>query len=187
MSLSYVDFIAPNVEVCVKYFVDKEPRWFTGKVVRILDRYIDDNIDECVKCVVKYDKKKYTEVFSERDYDTDEENAWCFGERFVALVENVKSIVDDYDITESEGSEDEVDTNDESKTDTCSEDEHTEAQDTHSEGETNSTENGNILGTSTKRSVWNSVGATIFMMAPWIATGIAIFNARNELLEAFKQ
>jgi hypothetical protein len=102
MALSYVDFIAKNVEVCVKYYENKEARWYTGKVVKVLDRYLDEDLNECVKCVVKYDDDKYTDIFCEREYNTDDENAWRFGTRFVSLVESVKAIVDDFDETEEE-------------------------------------------------------------------------------------
>jgi hypothetical protein len=105
MSLSYVDFVAKNVEVCVKYFVNQEPHWYNGRVVRVLNRYIDDNLDECVRCIVKYGKEKYAETFSEKDFNTDAENAWCFGDKFTHLVDNVKSVLNEADETEADETE----------------------------------------------------------------------------------
>ncbi len=186
MALSYVDFIAKNVEVCVKYYVNKEARWYSGKVVRVLERFLDDNLDECVKCIVKYDKDRYTEVFNESDYNTDEENAWCFGDNFICLVENIKSIVDDMDDTDT----DEQDDNEETEVDGTDE----ETKETHEIDETSDSEEieepeegYDDEPKPRKHSLANNVGATLFMLAPWIASGVALFSARREIFEALRK
>jgi hypothetical protein len=172
MALSYVDFVAKNVEVCVKYYVNKEVHWYTGKVIKVLDRFLDDEMDECVKCLVQYNEGRYTDVFCERDYNTDDENAWRFGKRFVALVENVMCIVDDFDETEEEESDvDNLETTSiDSDTDTDTDTEKVEVAREEPQ----------------RHSVMNNVGATLFMLAPWIASGIALFNARKEIFQALK-
>lgn len=190
MALSYVDFIAKNVEVCVKYYVNREPRWYRGKVVRVLDRFIDNNLDECIKCIVKYDKDKYTEVFNESDYNTDEENAWCFGDNFVSLVESIKAIVDDIDETDIG----EQDHNEVSQSDDTDETEHTSDTTTTDNDGTEESDDGNdneeVFTDEPKRkrhSLANNLGATLFMLAPWIASGVALYNARKEIFAALSK
>jgi hypothetical protein len=194
MALSYVDFIAKNVEVCVKYYENKEARWYTGKVIKVVDRYLDDDFNECVKCVVKYDDDKYTDIFCEREYNTDDENAWRFGERFVPLVESVKAIVDDFDETEEED-EEEVDTDTvslvesvEAVVDDCENDTDTPEKTTSSASSDCETEPQLVQAKVNKRrSLMNNVGATLFMLAPWIASVVALFNARKDIFEALKK
>lgn len=184
MSLVYVDFIAKNVEVCVKYYVNREPRWFTGKIVKVLDRYIDDNIDDCVKCVVKYEKDKYTEVFCDKDYNTDDENAWCFSNRFTPLVENIKSIMNEFDESEEESSETDKTCSD---TMTESSEEHHTDTDTSTETSVESETLENYQQTTTKHySLMNNIGATLLMLTPWIASAVVLFNARNEICNALQ-
>lgn len=196
MSLSYVDFIAKNVEVCVKYFVNREVRWYKGRIVKVLDRYLDENLDECVKCIVKYDKDKFTDVFCEKDYNTDDENAWCFAEQFVAMIENVKSIVDDFDETEDEledGSEDELEDKIGQETDSETHDGDDRTSGSEEESSSHVSEDSDETTTEeykvvAKRHVQqrnkHSVGVMLFMLAPWIASGVALFNARKEIFEA---
>lgn len=197
MSLSYVDFIAKNVEVCVKYFVNREARWYKGRIVKVLDRYLDENLDECVKCIVKYDKEKFTDVFCEKDYNTDDENAWCFAEQFVAMIENVKSIVDEFDETEDESEdepEDELTDDIGQETDsetqdgddrTSGSDEESSSQDVSEDSDTTTTtEEYKVVEKRHVRQRKHSVGAMLFMLAPWIASGVALFNARKEIFEA---
>jgi hypothetical protein len=188
MALSYVDFIAKNVEVCVKYYVNKEPRWYKGKVVKVLDRYIDDSIEDCVKCIVKYDKDKYTEVFCDKDYNADNENGWCFSRHYTPLVENIVSIVDKFD--ESEGSEDSEDSeNTESNPEideTGSEENKYHTTDTDSTVESEPLDDNYQQTTAKQNSLMNSIGATLFMLAPWIASAVALFNARKEICNALR-
>lgn len=185
MALSYVDFIAPDVEVCVKYHLNREPRWYTGKVVKVLDRYLDENIDECVKCVVKYGRDKYTETFCDKDYNTQDENAWCFGSKFVALVEHIKNIVDDFDYTEDEDESNESTDDDYTETTETQTDEENETESNPSE-DIVSKEVDEAIQPRRNHSLLNNIGATMFMLAPWIASGVALFNARKEIFEALR-
>jgi hypothetical protein len=179
MALSYVDFVAKNVEVCVKYYVNKEAHWYKGKVIKVVDRFLDDEMDECVKCLVQYDDERYTDVFCERDYNTDDENAWSFGKRFVALVENVMRIVDDFDETEEEESDiDNLETTTSSSITSIDSDTDTDIDTEQEEPK--------LIQEKKRYSVMNNVGATLFMLAPWIASGIALFNARKEICQAMK-
>lgn len=198
MALSYVDFIAKNVEICVKFYEDKHAHWCTGKVVKVLDRYLDDNFNECVKCVVKYDDEKYTDIFCESDYNIDDDNGWRFGEQFVELIERVKTIIDDFDETEEETTDEDqesdtetaslvesvnyIDTSEATTSSTTSSD-----NETDTETETVQTREEVVQAKENKRhSLMNNVGATLFMLAPWIASGVALFNARREIFEVLK-
>lgn len=184
MALAYVDFIAPNVEVCVRYCVDGKYHWRDGNVVRILERYVDvDNDTECVKCIVSFDDVDETRIFKEMHYDSlDEDAVWCFGDKFMHLVEQVKYLVEDSRTPNS----DESRSTDE---DYCQETDEADSDDEHTEGEIQTDFEDDIsledIRTSRKKkySFANNVGATLFMLSPWIASALVIFNARHEIMQ----
>lgn len=180
MVLSHVDFIAPNVELCVKYCVDGQYRWFDGIVVRVLDRYVDvDTETHCVKCLMSFDDERYTEVFNEVDYNSDHEDGWCFGGKFVHLVEHVKRLAGgDYT------SDEDYLPNTDSESDSDSEEDGSVSFSEDDETSDYSSEEEEELRHSRKRSrsLANNVGAFLFMMSPWIASAVVLFNARHEIM-----
>ena len=94
MSLSYTDFIAPNVEVRVKYIVNKQSKWCAGKIVSIFAREDLAN-REHVKCLVEYeDGECILEKLYNDEYNMDSEEAWSFSDRFVQLVDHINDVLD---------------------------------------------------------------------------------------------
>ena len=185
MTLSYVDFIAPNVDVCVKYCVDGKHSWIDGRVVRVLDRYEDedDNDTECVKCIVSFDDDTCTETFKEVHYNSDDDDAWCFGDKFVQLVEQVKYIANDETSCDSEDVQCVDDcsccTDESLVTETDSD----EGVDDDGEEEEQEEEDEKRRTIKKKHSLVNNVGAVLFMLSPWIASTWVLFNARHEILD----
>lgn len=190
MTLSYVDFIAPNVEVCVKYLVNNKFRWFEGVVVRVLDRFIEpDTETECVKCIVLFDNDRYTETFKEIHYNNDNEDAWCFGDKFVQLVEQIKYLVEDQTSCDSGEETDCTDVDNlpttvgESETDTESDDNDSDYVYEEEHDENNKLNEELRSSHNKKHSLANNVGAALFMLSPWIASAVVLFNARHEIMQ----
>ncbi len=187
MSFVYVDFIAPNVDVCVKYLIDGESRWYDGTVLSVLDRYVDDDSNvECVKCIVAYDHNRYTETLKETDYNCDSEEAWCFGNKFIQLVEQIKFLNDD-NVTKSFDSEDVKCTEDTISSDETEEDEteedETEEDETEVASENEDKEEYAVnLPRKKSYSLVNNIGAVLFMLSPWIASAMVLYNARHEII-----
>lgn len=184
MTLSYVDFIAPNVEVCVKYCVEGRQCWFDGRVVRVIDRYEDEDETECVKCIVSFDDDTCTETFKEVHYNSDDDDAWCFGDKFVQLVEQIKYLANDVTSCDSEEvqcTDDDLSHTDESTvTETDSD---TDDDEDDNEEEVEHQPEGDKLSTPKKKhTLANNVGAVLFMLSPWIASTWVLFNARHEIL-----
>lgn len=184
MALSYVDFIAPNVEVCVKYCVDGKFRWFDGSVLRVLERYVDaDDDTECVTCIVSFENDRYTETFKEIHYNSDDDDAWCFGDKFVQLVEQVKYLTED--VTPVGSDDDNTDEEYSPATDESQSDEDDDADednDDETEEEYEDDENTQPIR-KRKYSFANNVGAALFMLSPWIASALVLFNARREIMQ----
>jgi hypothetical protein len=213
MVLSYTDFIAPNVEVCVKYIVEHQSKWCNGTVVSVFDReeVIDRNY---VKCLVQYDDgERIVERLYDDEYKKDTEEAWFFNDKFVHLVDHIKQVLDDANVlkeqsdeepsdeepsdeepsdeepsdeepSEEESSEEESSEEESSEEDTSDED--TSDEDTSDEEISEHYECSHCHSPRKPTSLINDILATFLMLSPWLASGALIYSAREDIIVALK-
>jgi hypothetical protein len=197
MSYTPVDFIAPNVEVCIQYDIkDNDVYWELVKIISVEEHGLTDG-ERFIVCHVRYQGETsiFTETFWDKDYLSKKEGSWKFSENFAPLVHK---LLDDnmpdiqgYDnqtnkdntntnntyVNNVDDGDDENDENDENDEDDTDEDE--DDNDTWNEEE-------EYLITR-KTSLTNKIFASLFAFSPYIASAVVIYNARGDILSYLKR